>query len=272
MKIWVLAENTAKDKRWEAEHGLSLYIEACGHKILFDTGQSELFLRNAKRFSIDLKEVDIVVISHGHYDHGGGLSAFLKINQNAKVYIRKAAFDPHYSLRETGYHEIGLRPELLKSNRIIFTERKAQIAPGITLFSGVEQVFPVNRANQRLYMEKDGKRKQDDFVHEQNMLIEEKGNTVLFAGCAHSGILNIMRSAPVHFETVVGGFHFLSKQNEYRMTKTELLAIAEECRKLPVQYWTGHCTGEEAFAVLHAVLKERIQSIAAGMCFVVGEG
>jgi len=80
MIIKTLVENTAVSKEYECEHGLSLYIETNKHKILFDLGKSDLFLKNAKRLNVDITEVDLVVISHGHYDHGGGLGAFLKTN------------------------------------------------------------------------------------------------------------------------------------------------------------------------------------------------
>ena len=89
MRISVLCENTAYKKEFEGEHGLSLLISTDKHKILFDAGQTDLFLRNGARLGEDLKDVDMVVLSHGHYDHGGGLFKFLSLNDKAKVYINK---------------------------------------------------------------------------------------------------------------------------------------------------------------------------------------
>ena len=86
MKITALLENTASDCCMMTEHGLSLYIEAQGKKILFDMGQTDLFYKNALTLGIDLAEVDIAILSHGHYDHGGGLEKFLEINKKAPVY------------------------------------------------------------------------------------------------------------------------------------------------------------------------------------------
>ncbi|MBR5633360.1 MAG: MBL fold metallo-hydrolase, partial [Clostridia bacterium] len=80
MKIVCLAENTTSRDDVGAEHGLSLYVEAAGKKILFDMGQTDLFMKNAEKLGVDLSKVDVAVLSHGHYDHGGGLSAFLKVN------------------------------------------------------------------------------------------------------------------------------------------------------------------------------------------------
>ncbi|NCA67648.1 MAG: MBL fold metallo-hydrolase, partial [Clostridia bacterium] len=77
MKITTLCENTSISPEFKCEHGLSFYVETKKHKLLFDTGESGIFAENAAKLGIDLSEVDIAVISHGHYDHGGGLPAFL---------------------------------------------------------------------------------------------------------------------------------------------------------------------------------------------------
>ena len=97
MKIISLVENTSVNEEIKAEHGLSLYIEAKKHKILFDMGQTTLFLENAGKLGIDLSQVDVAILSHGHYDHGGGLEKFLEINKKAYVYVNQYAFDAYYN-------------------------------------------------------------------------------------------------------------------------------------------------------------------------------
>lgn len=118
MRITALTENTSKNGLL-SEHGLSLYIETENRKILFDTGQSDLFSKNAETLGIDLSEVDLAVLSHGHYDHGGGLKKFLELNNTAKVYMNKHAFEPHYNGTEK---YIGLDVCLKNNERIVFTD------------------------------------------------------------------------------------------------------------------------------------------------------
>ena len=93
----MLTENTCNRPELEAEHGLSLLIEAAGMRILFDTGASPLFASNATQMGLDLATVDMAILSHGHYDHGGGLEHFLNINMHAPVWVSPHAFDVHFN-------------------------------------------------------------------------------------------------------------------------------------------------------------------------------
>ena len=101
MEITVLAENTCKNGAFGTEHGLSLFIRTENYTILFDMGQTNLFLENAEKMGIDLETVDFAVLSHGHYDHGGGLKAFLNINPKAVVYANANVFGSYYNAKES---------------------------------------------------------------------------------------------------------------------------------------------------------------------------
>ena len=98
MKITVLMENTAAREELSAAHGLSLYIETPKHRILMDMGPNDDYLENAEKLGIDLTQVDLAILSHGHYDHGGGLKAFCALNDQAKIYVRENAFGNYWSL------------------------------------------------------------------------------------------------------------------------------------------------------------------------------
>lgn len=270
MKIVCLVEDTSHINLIESEHGVSFYIETKKHKILFDLGQSDLFLRNAKHLHIDLSLVDIVVISHGHYDHGGGLNAFMKINSNAKIYINKHAFEAHYSMRkenEMTYN--GLDQRLIDSNRFIFVDQGLEIDEELTLFADVkgEEFYP--KSNQSLFKLTNEQFQKDDFNHEQNLMIKEHDKHVLFAGCAHHGIINIIQraseiAAPQLISTVIGGFHFVSRFPELAETEENIKKISKILLALNPMYYTGHCTGLKAYDILKQEMKNRVEYFSSG--------
>jgi 7,8-dihydropterin-6-yl-methyl-4-(beta-D-ribofuranosyl)aminobenzene 5'-phosphate synthase len=258
MHVVTLMENTVCRDDLACEHGLSLYIEACGKKILFDAGQTGAFADNARKLGVDLAQVDFAVLSHGHYDHGGGLRRFLEINQTAPVYLRREAFGDHYN--GTAKY-IGLDKALLESGRLVFVPDMLEISPGITLYGGPMELRREIRAF-GLTRRENGEFLPEDFRHEQYLLIEEKGKTVCFSGCSHRGVVNIAdRFRP---DVLIGGFHFQKLTEE-----GQLLQAAEELLDFGGVYYTGHCTGEAQFAFLKRRMGSRLREIPAGTDFSV---
>ena len=237
MKITVLAENTTKNHSLESEHGLSLYIETGEHRILFDMGQSGIFMRNAERLGIDLTKVDFAVISHGHYDHTGGLEHFLNINKTAPVYLSRFAFEPHYNGTEK---YIGMDIKLLDNPRLIFTEDFSEIAEGITLHSCNNLEKKTDLGSFGLTEKKDDSFIPDDFRHEQYLLIKENESKILISGCSHKGILNIVNWFDA--DVLVGGFHFSKLPLD-----DKLRDYAVYLDGFITRYFTCHCTGTEQY-------------------------
>jgi 7,8-dihydropterin-6-yl-methyl-4-(beta-D-ribofuranosyl)aminobenzene 5'-phosphate synthase len=183
MIIKTLVENTSISEKLGSEHGLSLYIEANARKILFDVGSSGLFLENAKKLNVDISDVDYLIISHGHDDHGGGLKAFLQENTKAEVFLQRLAFGKYYDMKPDGSLEYaGLDEELKQDRRIVFTEDRFFISKGIYVFSNIIPREPLPTSNSGLLMEQNGQKVQDSFAHEQVLIIEEDGKTLLITG------------------------------------------------------------------------------------------
>ena len=253
MRITALTENITHNPDLSAEHGLSLYIETGDRKILFDMGQTALFNDNAQKLGIDLSAVDIAVISHGHYDHGGGLGKFLEINKTAPVYISRYAFEPHYNGTEK---YIGLDISLKNNDRLIFTGDEQSIGDNLTLFSCNEKERLLGLGSFGLNVLSDGEFLPDDFRHEQYLLIEENGRRVLISGCSHKGIMDI--SGWFEADVLVGGFHFSKLPLDEKLA--EYAAVLNGHK---TDYYTCHCTGVEQYEFMKNYM-DRLSYLSCG--------
>ncbi|RVU54383.1 MBL fold metallo-hydrolase [Anaerosphaera multitolerans] len=263
MKIITLVENTSKIENLKAKHGLSFYIETKMHKILFDLGPDNTFFLNAEKLNVDISEVDTVIISHGHYDHGGGLKTFLENNVKAKIYINKNAFAPHYVKSTDSNKYIGLKKEFEKNERMVFVGDSLEIDEELFLFSDVEGQFKTK--SNSVLLKEDGR--EDDFIHEQNLIIREQGRNILFTGCSHRGITNIVKAALKHVEkidVVIGGFHLFSASNKVTEPSEVVDKLAAELNELDSKFYTCHCTGDQAFKEMKKVMEDKLDYIATG--------
>lgn len=243
MKITALVENKAKPG-FKANHGLSLYIETENHKILFDLGPDNTVFENAKFKNIDLSEVDTVIISHGHMDHGGALSNFLQVNSHAKIYVQRKAFQPHHSKLLFLKVNVGLDNKLEKHPQVILVDGDYKIDEELSLFTVSDICKCYSHANDMLYQ--NGQK--DNFSHEHNLVINEK-QTAVIMGCGHAGVVNIMEKAiEYNPQLFIGGYHLYNPFKKKDVSKKLLDDIALELRKYnDIEFYTCHCTGEEAF-------------------------
>ena len=274
MRITVLVENKAMDQRVRRAHGLSLYLEAEGRGILFDFGpRGPLLLQNAEAMGIDLAGVDAAVLSHGHYDHAGGLAAFLEVNTRAKVYIHRRAFLPHLSDTGSGFKDIGADPSIAErfGDRLVWTEGLCRIDENLTLFSDVPEWEPMFSSNRTLLEQEGTSAAPDGFAHEQNLLLHGEGKTALFGGCAHKGITNILRRAAEiegqDPDAVFAGFHMTSPGMGYDEAPETVARAGELLRGRRSAYFTGHCTGEGPYSQLRELLGPRLAYMGCGCVF-----
>ena len=274
MKVTTLLENNSCRADIKSEHGLSLYIETARHKILFDSGASDAFLENAKALGIDLSQVDIAFLSHAHNDHCGGFAKFCALNKTAKIYMQREAFGEYYVVSPVRTAFIGLDEELRECvERFVFCEGTVEIDEELTVFSGVEARELTSGANATLREKVGEEFPCDRFVHEQSLLIREGEKTVLFAGCAHTGVVNILRHTAAiapRIDAVFAGFHLYNPTLKETQPRELVDAVAQRLAAYEgTRYYTGHCTGEEAFAWMRETLGERLSYMAGGTEFVV---
>lgn len=195
---------------------------------------------------IDLTKVDIAVLSHGHYDHGGGLSAFLSVNRKAPVYISTRAFGAHYNGTEK---YIGLDRSLASCGRLVFTDDIFKIDDGLCLYHFNKKQKRFELGSFGLNVCENGTFMPDPFYHEQYLEIIDDGKKVLISGCSHKGILNITEwFSP---DVLVGGFHFSKLPMDETLAEYAGFLDSSGC-----EFYTCHCTGEAQFEFMKGYMKK----------------
>ena len=255
MQWTVLSDNRSSNPALETEHGLSILLQTEQHKILLDTGASDVFIRNAEQLGIDISDVDYVFISHGHSDHAGGLRYFLEHNRQAQVIVSPDAMSGKFFSKRGNLHSITTEWPEIDDERLVLVDQTCEIAEGLHVIAHIPQVHPIPKGNQNLYVQNvNGDYIHDNFRHELALYVDD----LLFTGCAHSGLENILAACPWPVHTVVGGFHLLDGLE----SEEELAALA---KRLKVNYpetlfYTSHCTGDHVFEVMKSVMGEQLQS------------
>ena len=272
MRIVNLIENTEGHSGCKTAHGLSFYVETKKHRLLLDLGPSGETLRNAEALGIDLSKVDTVILSHGHYDHSGGLIPFSKVNDKALIYMQESATYDYYADdgkdAEVRFRYIGIEKDIAALHQVRFINGDTKLDDELELFVIHNRSHELPFTNRRLLVRGKDEYIRDDFRHEHYLVIRQDGKSILMSGCAHNGILSILDAYTERFgstpDLVVSGFH-LMKKSDYRDSEIgEIKAIAEELVKYPTKFVTCHCTGMEAYDVMKIIMGDRLEYVHSG--------
>jgi len=264
--ITTLVEDTALGGGLLAEHGLSFWIEYGDKRILFDTGQSDILVRNAKTLGINLAEVNAIVLSHGHYDHTGGLPAVLDIAPKATIYLHPAAIEPKFSRKTSGVKSIGM-PESVKESihkcEVTWTDKPTQIFQGVIVTGQIPRVNKFEDVGGAFFLDKSCQ-KSDILLDDQTLVIESPKGLVVILGCAHAGVVNTLHrvaylSKMKQFYAVIGGMHLLNASKE-RIEQTITVFREYNIQKIGV----AHCTGASATRRFSNTFQDRCFFCSAG--------
>jgi len=272
MKVSVLMGDLGKPTV-SGDWGYSLYIEHEDKTILLDAGSSRRFVEKADELGLDLEKVDFAVLSHAHFDHADGFEFFLAKNKTAPLYMREEAKNSFYEnpLNQDSLNYIGPSVDIFlrfESRFEKINEVKTQISDGIWLLAHTTEGLDAIGRRQRLFKHIDGgDTAPDDFAHEHTLIFETADGLIVFNSCCHAGVLNIIKEVNEAFpdqkiKAIVGGFHLVGQK------ELSVRALAQELNKqIDGQIYTGHCTGEEQFGYLKAVLGDKLGELKAGLVF-----
>lgn len=275
LKITVLTDNYVAAPNLLAEHGLSMLIEADGQRILFDTGQSRVVLHNAETLGISLTGLDAVVLSHGHYDHTGGLADLLPERSPAAVFLHSAAVESKYIRGEHPPHRSIGMPKISRQAldalraRIVWTDSATEVVPGVWCTGEIPRVPGNGQSTSGFFCDAEC-RTPDPLADDQALFIETPDGLVVITGCAHSGIVNTLDRACTlsgHNEAyaLVGGFH-LGRAARDQLDAVVYAVGRRNCRLLS----PCHCTGLGAHAYLRARFHTLVRDVGVGTQIVLG--
>jgi len=276
MEITCLLENNTTDPQLAPAHGLSFFIRTRTRTILFDIGPDNKFAENAKHLGVDLSKTDIAVLSHGHYDHGGGIPQFQKINSKTEIIMTRGAMEGRYYARYLNYNPkyIGLDTDAIDQSRCRFIDSDLALSEDLTIITDFSKKGFIPQGNSDLpKQQEDGQLIEDDFSHELALLIVEDGTSVLFTGCAHSGIGNMIdttltRTGRDHIDHVIGGFHLYNRITKATEPDNRLDILVNELSSHDgTTYYTGHCTGPDAPGYMSSKMARPIKVFATGARF-----
>lgn len=271
VKVTIVVDNVSLNEL-KTEHGLSLYLETPKSRVLFDTGQGSTVVENAEALNIDLTRLNMLVLSHGHYDHTGGVADVLRLAKKAKLYSHPGIIHPRYSIRHEVAKTIQLPEKSLAAISKLSNERLHWIQQPVRLNDQFGLTGPIDRLTNfegtggPFFLDPNGIRA--DIVHDDLALwVQTKKGLVICVGCAHAGIINTLwqiqnQNFGQKFYAVIGGLHL------NQACSKQLALTMDALKKLDAKlYVPCHCTGVHATTELQRHFGARVTPGAAGMTF-----
>lgn len=271
-RLTCLINDTQGAAQLPVEHGLSILIETDAGSLLFDTGQTGLVVDNARHLGLDLSHVERIVLSHGHYDHTGGLDAVLNVASPGRLFLHPAALARKYSRRTGTSRDIGMpkltAPEIFRRGwNIVETLGPQEVMPGFHVTGPVPRETPFEDVGGSFFLD-DAGTQVDPIVDDQALYFPTRVGLVVILGCAHAGVINTLRyisqltgGTPVH--AVIGGMHLLHAPIGRLTATTETLRHYEASLVAPC-----HCTGSAATAMLRSQMGPSFRDCGVGSQFV----
>jgi len=253
MRVVTLVENLVYKKGLAAEHGLSIHIKGDSQSVVFDSGQSGLFIRNSKELGIDISEVDALVLSHGHYDHAGGISSFLSANKKARIYLKREALEPKYN----GKRFVGFDASLIPPERLVYVTEMVELDNGLFIMPDIPIVNYRDTHFKHFQKGFPGNLVEDNFIDELFLAYAGQEGLSIISSCSHRGITNIVECAikafglPINY--IIGGFHLKDSDTEGLD-----LVVNYFGNHTPKHIGVSHCTGVDKYCQLRSSLNTDI--------------
>ncbi|TCO07301.1 MBL fold metallo-hydrolase [Natronoflexus pectinivorans] len=275
MRFTILIDNNPNPETdLLTEHGLSIFIESGKTKILYDTGNSDAFIANAKKLGIDIRDVDYLVLSHGHRDHTGGLGAFLEINKKAVVFLsERIKNQSFYSTKLSDPKDISTDHSLFNKfkNRFEFIGQNGLINENIALINSFNQIYPLPKGNRHLLTEINNRLIPDNFNHEIALTLKQNHQVLVFSACTHNGLLNTINAVSSYWKNktialFIGGTHLIDSNSALYENEEELSTMINVLHSTypDTLLITGHCTGKRAMNKFEEELGEKFDRFFSG--------
>jgi 7,8-dihydropterin-6-yl-methyl-4-(beta-D-ribofuranosyl)aminobenzene 5'-phosphate synthase len=268
VKATIVVDNHVQDGL-VAEHGFALWIETQGKHILFDTGQGNALLSNCQALGIDLSKTEALVLSHGHYDHTGGVAQVLQLAPKAHVFAHPFICKERYSVHSDAAHSVSMPAASREALENLSREQLHWVTQPVDLFPGIGLTGPVPRTTEYedgsgvFYLDPNGV--QPDLLEDDlSLWISSTKGILLFVGCSHAGIMNIISlvlrmTGQDHVHAILGGLHLLNA-GEQRLQRTlAQLAAASD------YLYPCHCTGDAVVQKMQQAFPYQIRTVQAGL-------